>query len=171
MIGSNTEIAKTSSGSSALPEALEHLQSELLTEDLATFLVAHYVLVTKNDSVSSVRDYFRSTPDIFECVDDILFQLETVGLVEISGDKISAKKHHIDVGNDSEVLLRFLPRLFKVSVDRVLKNAKAGTVRSNKEALRYFVLPNTPEVATEAKAVVDPFSTIHTEELEHGNNA
>jgi hypothetical protein len=136
-----------------LPDALGPDRSELLTEDLATFLVAHYITVTKNDSIKAIKEYFASTPDVAGCVEDILCQLEDVGLITVNGDKLTFLKKHIDMGNNPSVLARFLPRLFKMSVDRLLTNAKDGSFKKKKEGLRYFVLPDSPEVASEAKAL------------------
>jgi hypothetical protein len=132
-----------------LPNALGPERAEVLTEDLATFLVAHYVLVTKNDSIQGIKEYFRPTADIYECVEEIIVQLEAVGLLSVSGDKVTIAKSHIDLGSDPNVLSRFLPRLF----NRLLKNAKAGVLRNKREGLRYFVLPDRPDVANEAKAL------------------
>jgi hypothetical protein len=142
-----------------LKNALGPERSELVTEDLATFLVAHYVVVTKNNSVRSIAEYFSATPDVAGCVEEILCQLEDAGLICITGDNVTFNKPHIDIGNNPEVLSRFLPRLFKISVDRLLTNAKDGVIRRNKEGLRYFVLPDNPEVASEAKALYLEYKT------------
>jgi hypothetical protein len=147
------------SSKNELTNALGPERSELVTEDLATFLVAHYIVVTKNDSVRSIAEYFRATPDVAGCVEEILCQLENSGLISISGDKVTFNKQQIDIGNNPEVLSRFLPRLFKISVDRLLTNAKDGVIRRNKEGLRYFVLPDNPEVASEAKALYLEYKT------------
>lgn len=136
-----------------LKNSLEPARSDLVTEDLATFLVAHYIVVAKNSSVRSIKDYFRATPEVAGCVEEILFELEKVGLINIKGDEVSFNKSHIEIGTNPDVLSRFLPRLFKISVDRLLENARGGTIKKNKEGLRYFVLPDNPEVASEAKAL------------------
>lgn len=136
-----------------LPNALGPEKAELLTEDLATFLVAHYVLVTKTNSIQSIKEYFNATPDVADCVDEILCQLESLESIAVCGDRITFLKEHIDVGSDPKILARFLPRLFKISVERLLANLKSGTLKKNKEGLRYFVLPDNPAVAGEAKAL------------------
>lgn len=149
----SSESLNTVVESLELSNALQPARAEVITEDLATFLVAHFILVTKNDSVESIKSYFKNTPDVEGYVEEILCTLESIGLISVTGDKVSFHKRQIDIGSKPEILAKFLPRLFKVSVERLLADARAGIVRQKKEGLRYFVLPDSPKVAADAKAL------------------
>jgi len=134
-------------------------QSELVSEDLASFLVAHHILISGNDSIASIKEYFRNTPDILEIVDELMNSLEQSNLISMTGDKIKVAQRFVDIGGNVENLRRFLPRLFKLSTDRVLSDAEAGTLKEKKEALRYFALPNDKETSLEAQAIYLEFKT------------
>lgn len=152
----NTEISKSNSflqsGDFARP-ALGGRPASLLSEDLATFLVAHHILITGNDSVSSVKRYFRQQQEILDLVDDLLIQLEASELLTVNGDKILIKKRFIDIGGNADNLRRFLPRLFELSSDRVLKDALNGSNALKREGVRYFAIPNDNETSIEAQAI------------------
>lgn len=128
-------------------------QSELVTEDLATFLVAHHILITGINSVAAIKQYFQSVPDIQGIVEELLVQMERSDLLSITGDEITIKQRFVDIGGNVENLKRFLPRIFKLSADRILSDAAKGNHKSKKEALRYFVIPDDQETATEAQAL------------------
>lgn len=132
-------------------------QSEIVTEDLGTFLVAHHILITGVDSVSAIKTYFKRSPEMADLVEEVLQQLEKVDLISIEGDKIQVKQRFIDIGGNVENLQRFLPRIFKVSAERILSDATRGTHQSKKEALRYFALPDDRETAAEAQAIYVEF--------------
>lgn len=128
-------------------------QEALVTEDLGTFLVAHYILITGVDSVSAIKAYFKRTPGMEDLVDELLNQLEKVDLVSVDGDKINVKQRFFDIGGNVENLRRFLPRIFKLSAERVLSDAANGVHQSKKEAVRFFALPDDKETAAEAQAL------------------
>ena len=134
-------------------------QSNLVTEDLATFLVAHHILISGNDSIATIKEYFRNTPDILEIVDDLMNALEQANLISMTGDKIKVSQRFVDIGGNVENLRRFLPRLFKLTTERVLDDASSGELKNKKEALRYFALPNDKETSSEAQAIYLEFKT------------
>lgn len=138
-------------------EALESAQNDLITEDLATFLVAHHILITGTDSISAIKTYFKRTPGVEGLVDELLGQLEKVDLISVAGDKITVKQPFFDLGGNVENLQRFLPRIFKLSAERVLSDAALGVNKAKKEAVRYFALPDDEETAAEAQAIYIEF--------------
>ncbi len=134
-------------------------QSELVTEDLATFLVAHHILISGNDSVATIKEYFKSTPEIHEIVEEVLNAMDLANLISIDGDKIRVSQRFVDIGGNVDNLRRFLPRLFKRTTERVLEDAAKGRLKEKKEALRYFALPNDKETSSEAQAIYLEFKT------------
>lgn len=127
-------------------------QLDLVSEDLATFLVAHHILTTGISSVSAIKIYFKRAPEVLEVVDSILGQLENADLISVEGDIISVNQRFIDIGGSWENLQRFIPRLFKLSAERVITDAIAGEMKGRREALRYYVFPNDPESSIELQA-------------------
>jgi hypothetical protein len=132
-------------------------QSALLTEDLAAFLVSHYVLVTGVDSVAAVRANFQPVPEVFEIVDGLLAQMEEKGLLSIFGDKIHVAQRFADIGGNVDNLRRFLPQLLRLSSERVLTDADEGMLGPKREGLRYFVIPDDEESSIEAQAIFMDF--------------
>lgn len=128
-------------------------QADLVTEDLGTFLVAHHILITGIESVAAIKAYFKRTPEMVDLVDELLLQLEKVDLISVDGDRILVKQRFIDIGGNVENLKRFLPRIFKISADRVLTDAVNGDHKAKKEAIRYFAIPDDKETAAEAQAI------------------
>lgn len=128
-------------------------QADLVTEDLGTFLVAHHILITGIDSVAAIKAYFKRTPGMEDLVDELLNQLEKVDLIAVDGDKVNVKQRFIDIGGNVENLLRFLPRIFKISAERVLSDAAKGTHKTKREAIRYFAIPDDKETSAEAQAI------------------
>lgn len=147
------ELAQAGDPGAQLVGNLLAAQADLVTEDLGTFLVAHHILITGIDSVSAIKTYFRRTPGMEELVDELLLQLEKVDLVAVKGDRIEVKQRFIDIGGNVDNLLRFLPRIFKISAERVLSDASNGAHKGKREAIRYFAIPDDKETAAEAQAL------------------
>lgn len=134
-------------------------QADLVTEDPATFLVAHHILVTGVQSISKIKSYFKRSPEVLEIVDELLCQMERADLISVDGDKLAVKQRFVDIGGDVENLRRFVPRLFKVSADRVLSDANSGLHKQKREALRYFAIPDDSQTSLEAQAIYLEFKT------------
>ncbi len=139
--------------------SLSTSQVNLITEDLATFLITHYVLISGNKSVASIKEYFSRSPEIFDLVDDLLVQMEKSNLISVDGDKVLVKHSLIELGDNLETLRKFVPRLFRLSASRVLTSYETNTLKQQKEALRYFVMPNNFESNTEAQAIYLEFKS------------
>lgn len=156
------EANVSKSKSFPIPELSGNLsatQADLITEDLGTFLVAHHILITGVDSVSAIKAYFKRTPGMEDLVDDLLLQLENAELISVNGDQLTVHQRFIDVGSSVESLQRFLPRLFKVTTDRVLTGMARGESIAKKEGVRYFVFPDDRETSLEALALCAEFRT------------
>lgn len=128
-------------------------QADLVTEDLASFLVAHHILISGLDSIAAIKEYFRRMPEVLPVVDHILAKLHEAELIQVSGDKIKATQRFVDIGGNVENLRRFLPRVFKISAERILADAELGSHKAKREALRYFALPDDNETSAEAQAL------------------
>lgn len=127
-------------------------QADLLTEDPATFLVAHHILLTGVDSVDAIKSYFKRAPGILGIVDELLAQMDSEGLVSVDGDKLTVSQRFLDLGGDVQNLRRFLPRLFKIAADRVLTDAVTGAQKQKRDGIRYWAIPNDTKSSLEAQA-------------------
>lgn len=132
-------------------------QSDLLTEDPATFLISHQVLVSGIDSVAALKEHLKPVPEIAGLADELLVEMEKQGLISVDGDEISVKSRDINLGGDAKNLKRFLPRLLEIASKRVLMNAQEEGFERKKEGLHYFVLPGDEESANEARAAYREF--------------
>jgi hypothetical protein len=149
-----------SSGNSAFPgKELAYSQAGLITEDPATFLVAHHILLSGVTSLSSVKAYFARSPEILEIVDDLLLKMEKADLIAVQGDALTVKQRLADIGGNIEDLRRFLPRLFRIAAERVLKDAGDGSHKAKRESIRYFALSDDKATAIEAQAIYLEFRT------------
>jgi len=131
--------------------------AELISEDLGAFFVAHHILISGVDSVAAIKAYFKRTPEMEHLVDEMLLQLENYKFISVKGDQLIVHQKFYDIGSGVDVLERFLPRLFKLAASRVLTGMSDGSGRSNREGIRYFILPDDRETAVEALALCKEF--------------
>ncbi|MCO5143147.1 MAG: hypothetical protein M9962_08670 [Oligoflexia bacterium] len=132
-------------------------QKDLVNEDLARFLVTHYVHVCGDRTLEELKKYFQNTPEIEGIVDDALASMEETGLVSIKNGFIKVNRAARDVNDDPVSLARFLPRLMKLASERVLENAKTGEHKKKKEFVRFFAICDDAETAAEARAIYSEY--------------
>jgi hypothetical protein len=132
-------------------------QPNLVTEDPATFLIAHHIVVTGTKSVAAIRKYFSRAPEILEVVDVVLSEMERAEVISVDGDTITAKERFVDLGGNIENLRRFVPQLFQIAADRVLEDAAAGLHRPKRDGIRYWAIPNDKRSSIEAQAIYSEF--------------
>ena len=159
VLSENPATTKTTPSSSFPMGNLKPTQADLVSEDPAAFLVAHHILVSGETSVSKIKTYFKRAPEVLELVDGLLAQLESADLISVDGDNLSIKQRFIDIGGDVHNLKRFVPRLFKITSERILEDASEGMLKANREGLRYFVLPNDMATSIEASAIYQEYKT------------
>lgn len=142
-----------------LDELLDRNASSLITEDLASFLIIHLVVVAGITSLTELKEEVARAPGLDIAVDQVIRAMEDQGLLELQGDEIIKKYDHLDLGSNPNELLRFLPNLFRLAAKRVLKNEIQNPKlrRSNTESVRYYVLPDDPEAAKELRMLEQEF--------------
>lgn len=159
ILSENPAARKAVQSSSFSMGNLKPTQADLVSEDPAAFLVAHHILISGESSVSKIKTYFKRAPEVLELVDGLLAQLEAADLISVDGDTLSVKQRFIDIGGDVNNLKRFVPRLFKITSERILEDASEGTLKANREGLRYFVIPNDMATSIEANAIYQEYKT------------
>lgn len=134
---------------------VQQVSAEFL-DDPAAFLILHLIHILQVSRVSELKSYFSRSPDLLQDVDSILSRLEDENIVRVEGDAIvSLTARALDFGGNPAELKRFLPNLFRLAANRVLKNEEEnpGRRKARREMVRWFALSDNPEVAAEAKAI------------------
>jgi hypothetical protein len=139
-----------------LPTNVTSEQVDIITEDPATYLVAHHVVFNSPTTLESVLEYFSFEPSLAPVVHKVISSMEERGLLTVNAGIIRAEKQ-INIPSNPDQLIRYIPTLFELGVKQVIKDAKVGKIRERKEGLQITGIPNTPELAIQAQAIFEEF--------------
>jgi hypothetical protein len=131
--------------------------ASVITEDLASFVVANQIILTAPTTIEQVKQHFSHNAEIAPLVNHTLNALQDAELISIQDGKIEALVNDLSVGSDIDALERFVPNLFKRTASQILNDARTQKKTQRQEGLQYFVIPNDPELANEAKALFEEF--------------
>ncbi|MBY0471183.1 hypothetical protein K2X30_08460 [bacterium] len=132
-------------------------QADVITEDLATYGVVHYVLFSAPTTLDAVKEYFSFDPSLAPVVDQVIANMEDRELISIEGGVIRAKRTDIHFAPNPRYFSRFIPSLFELASKQVAEDGEKGIHIERKEGLHLIAIPNTPEVAIKAQAIFEEY--------------
>ena len=133
-------------------------QASFVTDDLADFLVMHQTLICGDGlTVADIKRMYENSPGLADVVDEVLGKLERFDLIRFEAGRIQVRSTSLEMNSNVESLSKFLPRLFRLGVTRVLRNARTGEHKRRKEFARFFVFPGDADTVSEARALYEEY--------------
>ncbi len=135
-------------------ELLNTEKDDLFTEDLAAFFIVQSIMLSHIKTVEKVKEHFSFSKDLLLLVDEVLQRMAGLGIISIEGGKISYKQKWLDYGSNPQKLRRFLPKLFRITVKRVIKDAELDSTIQRKrkqQMVRFYIFPDFAETKKELK--------------------
>lgn len=120
-------------------------ENKYLLKDLGTFLISHIIQVGTYKTREELCDYVGTEGELQNLIDPILSLMEKDGTIRVSATgeiELLKDSFHSFPGVEN-----IASDLFEASANRVSGQIKKGLANTNREFLRFFAFPDTPEIA------------------------
>jgi hypothetical protein len=117
--------------------------ASVITEDLASFVVANQIILTAPTTIEQVKQHFSHNAEIAPLVNHTLNALQDAELISIQDGKIEALVNDLSVGSDIDALERFVPNLFKRTASQILNDGRKPSAKKDFNTSSFRTIRNS----------------------------